>query len=92
MEDLAVEAVADVLLAVVEDLAVDGQVVVMVVAVPVAVAVAVAVDLVVEDPAAGLVRVVKAPAAGARAAAAGIVVRGLMAAEIPAATASSQQN
>ena len=87
MEDLAVEAVADVLLAVVEDLAVDGQVVVMVVAVPVAVAV----DLVVEDPAAGLVRVVKAPVVGARAAA-GIVVRGLMAAEIPAATASSQQN
>ena len=82
---------ADVLLAaVVEDRAVGAQVVVMVVAVPVAVVVVG--DLVVEDPAAGLVRVVKVQAVDARAAAVGIVVRGLMAAEIPAATASSQKN
>ena len=68
-----------------EDRAVDAQVVVLVVAAPVAV-----VDvLAVEDPAVGLVRVVKVAAVDARVAVVGIVVRGLMAAAIPAATVSS---
>ena len=75
-------AVVDVLLAVVaEDRAVDAQVVVLVV-----VALEAAVDvLAAEDPAVGLVRVVKVAVVAARVVVAGIVVRGLMAAAIPAA-------
>ncbi len=75
-------AVVDVLLAAVaEDRAVDAQVVDLVAGAPVAV-----VDvLAVEDPVAGLVRVVKVAVVAAQVAAEGIVARGLMAVAIPVA-------
>lgn len=102
MEDPAAEAVAvDVLLAaVVAGRAVDARVVVSVAVVPraalrqaaVPLAAVSAPDLPVEGPVAGSVHGAKAPAVDARAAAAGIVVRGLMAAETLAATASPQNN